>query len=63
MKENQYEQHGGNILPYFRQTLRIMRLCLFFLLVSSAMAFSATTYSQSFGEFERCNREGGDQGD
>ncbi|MBK5194452.1 MAG: TonB-dependent receptor [Proteiniphilum sp.] len=47
MKENQYEQHGGNILHYFRQTIRIMRLCLFFIIVSTAMAFSATTYSQS----------------
>lgn len=47
MKEKQHEQQVGNILSYFRQTMRIMRLSLFFLVVSTAMAFSAATYSQS----------------
>ncbi|MFA7140413.1 MAG: SusC/RagA family TonB-linked outer membrane protein, partial [Proteiniphilum sp.] len=47
MKENQHEQHEGNILPYFRQTILIMRLSLFFILVSTATAFSALTYSQN----------------
>jgi len=47
MKEKQHEQHVGNILRYFRQTMRIMRLSLFFMVVSTAIAFSATTYSQS----------------
>ncbi len=47
MKEKQHEQHVGNILRYFRQTMRIMRLSLFFMVVSTAIAWSATTYSQS----------------
>ena len=47
MKEKQHEQHVGNILPYSRQIIRIMRLSLFFLVVGTAMAFSAATYSQS----------------
>lgn len=47
MKENQHEQHGGSILPYFRQTFLIMRLSLFFLVISTAMTFSAHSYSQN----------------
>ena len=47
MKEKQHEQHVGNILCCFRQTMRIMRLSLFFMVVSTVMAFSAATYSQS----------------
>ena len=47
MKEKQHEQHVGNISRYFRQTMRVMRLSLFFMVVSTAIAFSATTYSQS----------------
>jgi len=47
MKENQHEQHVGNILCCFRQTIRIMRLSVFFMVVSTAIAWSATTYSQS----------------
>ena len=47
MKEKQHEQHVGDILRCFRQTIRIMRLSLFFMVVSTAMAFSAATYSQS----------------
>jgi TonB-linked SusC/RagA family outer membrane protein len=47
MKEKQHEQHVGNISRYFRQTMRIMRLSLFFMVVSTAIAWSATTYSQS----------------
>lgn len=47
MEKNQHEQHVGDILRCFRQTIRIMRLSLFFMVVSTAMAFSAATYSQS----------------
>jgi TonB-linked SusC/RagA family outer membrane protein len=47
MKEKQHEQQVGSIFSYFRQTMRIMRLSLFFMVVSTAIAFSATTYSQS----------------
>jgi TonB-linked SusC/RagA family outer membrane protein len=47
MKEKQHEQHVGDILCCFRQTIRIMRLSLVFMVVSTAMAFSAATYSQS----------------
>lgn len=47
MKENQHEQHAGNIFSYSRQIIRIMRLSLFLLIVSTAMSFSAVTYSQS----------------
>jgi len=47
MKENQHEQHVGDILCSFRQTIRIMRLSVFFMVVSTAIAWSATTYSQS----------------
>lgn len=47
MKENQHEQHGGNILPCFRQIIRIMRLILFFIVVNSSMIFSALSYSQN----------------
>jgi TonB-linked SusC/RagA family outer membrane protein len=47
MEKNQHEQHEGNILLYFRQTMRIMRLSVFFMVVGTAIAWSATTYSQS----------------
>jgi len=47
MKEKQHEQHVGNILCCFRQTIRIMRVSVFFMVVSTAIAWSATTYSQS----------------
>lgn len=47
MEKNQHEQQGGNILQYFRQTMRIMRLSLFFIVVSTAIAWSATAYSQN----------------
>lgn len=47
MKENQHEQHVGDILCCFRQTMRIMRLSLFFIVVGTSMAFSASSYSQS----------------
>lgn len=41
------KQHDGDILKYLRKTLRIMRLILFLIVISSAMAFSANTYSQN----------------
>jgi hypothetical protein len=47
MKEKEHEQHVGDILCCFRQTMRIMRLSVFFMMVSTAIAWSATTYSQS----------------
>ncbi|MFY9118343.1 MAG: STN domain-containing protein, partial [Dysgonamonadaceae bacterium] len=47
MKEKQHEQQVGNISSYFRQTMRIMRLSLFFMVVSTAIAWSASIYSQS----------------
>jgi TonB-linked SusC/RagA family outer membrane protein len=47
MKEKQHEQEVENILEYFQRTMQIMRLSLFFIVVSTALAFSATTYSQS----------------
>ena len=47
MKEKQHEQQVGNISSYFRQTMRFMRLSLFFMVVSTTMAFSAATYSQN----------------
>ncbi len=37
----------GDILKYLRKTMRIMRLSLFLIMISTAMAFSATSYSQS----------------
>ncbi len=47
MEKNQHEQHEGNILSCFRQTMRIMRLSVFFMVVGTAIVWSATTYSQS----------------
>jgi len=47
MKEKQHEQEVENILEYFQRTMQIMRLSLFFIVASTALAFSATTYSQS----------------
>ena len=47
MKEKQHEQHVGNIPRYFRQTMRIMRLSVFFMVVGTVISWSATTYSQS----------------
>jgi len=47
MKEKEHEQHVGDILCCFRQIWRIMRLSVFFMMVSTAIAWSATTYSQS----------------
>lgn len=44
MKKN---QHDGDILKYLRKTLRIMRLSLFLIIISTAMAFSADSYSQN----------------
>ena len=41
------KQHDGDILKYLRKTMRIMRLSLFLILISTAMAFSANSYSQS----------------
>ncbi len=37
----------GDFLKYLRKTMRIMRLSLFLIIISSAMAFSATSYSQN----------------
>ncbi|NLB92376.1 MAG: TonB-dependent receptor plug domain-containing protein, partial [Bacteroidales bacterium] len=37
----------GDILKYLRKTMRIMRLSLFLIMISTAMAFSATSYSQN----------------
>ncbi len=41
------EQHEGDFLKNLRKTMRIMRLSLFLIIMSTAMAFSATSYSQS----------------
>ncbi len=37
----------GEFLKYLRKTMRIMRLSLFLIMISTAMAFSATSYSQN----------------
>jgi TonB-linked SusC/RagA family outer membrane protein len=47
MEKNQHEQQVGNISSYFRQTMRIMRLSVFFMVVGTVISWSATTYSQS----------------
>jgi len=44
MKKN---QHDGDILKYLCKIMRIMRLSLFLVIVSTAMAFSANSYSQN----------------
>ena len=41
------KQHDADIFYYLRKTMRIMRLSLFLIVISTAMAFSATSYSQS----------------
>lgn len=42
-----YYEEKGDFLKYLRKTMRIMRLSLFLIVISSAMAFSATSYSQN----------------
>jgi TonB-dependent starch-binding outer membrane protein SusC len=41
------KQHDGGFLKYLRKTMRIMRLSLFLIVISTAMAFSANSYSQN----------------
>lgn len=41
------KQPCGDFMNNLRKTMRIMRLSLFFLLISTAMSFSASSYSQS----------------
>jgi hypothetical protein len=41
------KQHDGGLLKYLRKTMRIMRLSLFLIVISTAMAFSANSYSQN----------------
>jgi TonB-dependent starch-binding outer membrane protein SusC len=41
------KQHDGDTLKYLQKTMRIMRLSLFLMVISTAMAFSATSYSQN----------------
>jgi TonB-linked SusC/RagA family outer membrane protein len=41
------KQSDGGFLKYLRKTMRIMRLSLFLIVISTAMAFSATSYSQN----------------
>lgn len=43
---NNYEEKG-DFLKVLRKTMRIMRLSLFLIVISTAMAFSATSYSQN----------------
>lgn len=49
MSEKQYEQQEEIVLSYFLnlKMMRIMRISLFLFIVNTAIAFSATTYSQS----------------
>jgi hypothetical protein len=42
-----YYEEKGDFLKYLRKTMRIMRLSLFLIVISTAMAFSATSYSQN----------------
>ena len=42
-----YYEEKRDILKYLRKTMRIMRLSLFLIVISTAMAFSATSYSQN----------------
>jgi TonB-linked SusC/RagA family outer membrane protein len=42
-----YYEEKGDFLKYLRQTMRIMRLSLFLIVISTAMAFSASSYSQN----------------
>jgi hypothetical protein len=42
-----YYEEKGDFLKYLRKTMRIMRLSLFLIVISSAMAFSANSYSQN----------------
>ncbi len=42
-----YYEEKGDFLKYLRKTMRIMRLSLFLIILSTAMAFSATSYSQN----------------
>lgn len=44
MKKKQLE---GDVLKYLRKTVRIMRLTLFLIIVSTTITFSATSYSQN----------------
>ncbi len=41
------KQHERDVLRYLFKTMRIMRLSLFLIVISSAMAFSANSYSQN----------------
>ncbi|HRU63160.1 MAG TPA: TonB-dependent receptor, partial [Paludibacteraceae bacterium] len=48
MKKNHHEKRGGNILEeYFSQTMRIIRVGLFFIVVSTTISWNTTSYSQS----------------
>jgi TonB-dependent starch-binding outer membrane protein SusC len=42
-----YYEEKGDFLKYLRKTMRIMRLSLFLIVISTAMAFSANSYSQN----------------
>jgi TonB-linked SusC/RagA family outer membrane protein len=42
-----YYEEKGDFLKYLRKTMRIMRLSLFLIILSTAMAFSANSYSQN----------------
>lgn len=41
------KQHDGDLLTRLRKTMRIMRIILFLILISTGMAFSSGTYSQN----------------
>ena len=41
------KQHYGDFLKNLRKTIRVMRLSLFLIIISTAMAFSASSYSQN----------------
>ncbi|MFW6372027.1 MAG: SusC/RagA family TonB-linked outer membrane protein, partial [Bacteroidota bacterium] len=41
------KQHDGDVLKCLRKMMRIMRLSLFLIIISSGMAFSANSYSQN----------------
>lgn len=41
------KQHDGDIMNYLHKTMRIMQLSLFLIIISTAMAISANSYSQN----------------
>ena len=46
MKGNLHERHGGDKMSSFQQTIRIMKLSLLCIMVSTTLAFSAFSYAQ-----------------